>query len=200
MHFMKRPNTKPSFPSKDELLAFIGKTPGKIGTREIARAFNLKNADRAALKRVLRELADEGVIERRRKKLHHPGSLPHVVLTDITARDPDGELIALPTEWDEAEHGPAPRIRVRIPRRARPSEVAGIGDRALLRVEESGERGEAIRHSGRVIRLIDRQRQRVLGIYRAMPGGGARLVPIDKKQLGRELAIPAGAGADARDG
>src|SRR5262249_25167497 len=158
--------------------AFIGKAPGKIGTREIARAFNLKNADRAALKRVLRELADEGVIERRRKRLHHPGSLPHVVLTDITARDRDGELIALPTEWDEAEHGPAPRIRVHIPRRARPSEVAGIGDRALLRIEESGDKD--IRYSGRVIKLIDRGRQRVLGIFRAAPGGGGRLVPIDK--------------------
>src|SRR5262249_33127962 len=156
--------------------------------------------DRAALKRVLRELANKGVIERRRKKLHHPGSLPHVVLTDITARDPDGELIALPTEWDDAEHGPAPRIRVRIPRRARPSEVAGIGDRALLRVEESGDKDDAIRYSGRVIKLIDRGRQRVLGIFRAAPGGGGRLAPIDKKEVGRELTIAPGAGGEARDG
>ncbi len=40
----------------------------------------------------------------------------------------------------------------------------------------------------------------MLGIYRAAPGGGGRLAPIDKKQLGHELSIPAGAGADARDG
>src|SRR6201989_1082356 len=109
MHFMKlmkHPTTKPSFPSKDDLPAFIGQAPGKIGTREIARAFGLKNADRAALKRVLRELADEGAVERRRKKLHQPGRLPHVVVTDITARDTDGEPIALPTEWDEAAHSP----------------------------------------------------------------------------------------------
>jgi ribonuclease R len=197
---MKRPITKPSLPSKDDLLAFIGQAPGKIGTREIARAFGLKNADRAALKRVLRELAEEGAIERRRKKLHQPGRLPQVVVTDITARDADGELIALPTEWDEAEHGPAPKIRVRIPRRARPSEIAGIGDRALLRIEESGEKEDAIRYSGRVIKLIDRARQRVLGIFRAAPGGGGRLVPIDKKEIGRELAIPPGAGGEARDG
>ncbi|HEY6705177.1 MAG TPA: ribonuclease R, partial [Xanthobacteraceae bacterium] len=111
---MKSPHKKPSFPSKDDLLAFIRQAPGKIGTREVARAFGLKNADRATLKRMLRQLADAGLIERRRKKLHHPGSLPHVVLSDITARDTDGELIALPSEWDEAEHGPAPRIRVRV--------------------------------------------------------------------------------------
>src|SRR5262245_33471796 len=189
--FVTRPHTKPSLPSKDDLLAFIGQQSGKIGTREIARAFGLKNADRATLKRMLRELADEGRVERRRKKLHHPGTLPPVVVSDITARDADGELIALPTEWDEAEHGPAPTIRVRIARRARPSEVAGVGDRALLRVEESGEKDDPIRHSGRVIKLIDRARQRVLGIYRAAPGGGGRLAPIDKKQLGQELSIPA---------
>ena len=197
---MKRPYIKSALPSKADLLAFIGKHGGKIGTREIARAFGMKNADRAALKRMLRELADEGRVERRRKKLHHPGTLPHVVVADITARDADGELIALPTEWDEAEHGPAPKIRIHIPRRARPNEVAGIGDRALLRVEESGETGDAIRHSARVIKLIDRARQRVLGIFRASPGGGGRIEPIDKKQLGQQLSIPPGAGADARDG
>ena len=197
---MKSSNIRPTLPSKEDLLAFIGRQPGKVGTREIARAFGMKNADRAALKRMLRELADEGKVERRHKKLHHPGTLPHVVVADITARDADGELIAVPTEWDEGEHGPPPKIRLHVPRRARPNEVAGVGDRALLRVEESGEEGEQIRHSGRVIKLIDRAKQRVLGIFRALPGGGGRLQPIDKKQLGRELTIAPGAGGDARDG
>ena len=57
-----------------------------------------------------------------------------------------------------------------------------------------------IRHTGRVIKVIDRAKQRVLGIFRALPDGGGRLVPIDKKQLGRELAIPPGASRDAQDG
>jgi ribonuclease R len=92
--FVTRPHTKPSLPSKDDLLAFIGQQSGKIGTREVARAFGLKNADRAILKRMLRELADEGLIERRRKKLHHPGTLPPVVLSDITARDLAGADLA----------------------------------------------------------------------------------------------------------
>ncbi|HEY7662808.1 MAG TPA: ribonuclease R [Xanthobacteraceae bacterium] len=193
-------HTKPPLPSKDDVLAFIASRGGNIGTREIARAFGAKNAERAELKRMLRELADEGRVERRRKKLHHPGTLPHVVLSEITGRDADGELIALPSEWDETEHGPAPKIRVRVARRARPGEAAGVGDRALLRVEESGERDDPIRYSGRVIKLIDRGRQRVLGVFRAAAGGGGRLVPIDKKQLGQEFAIGPGAAAQARDG
>src|SRR5712692_7771041 len=158
---MKRPHTRPPLPSKDDVLAFIGNQSGKVGTREIARAFGMKNADRVALKRMLRELADAGQVERRRKKLHQPGTLPHVVLADISARDRDGELIAVPTEWDEEEHGPAPKIRVNVPRKARPGETAGVGDRALLRVEETGEEGEVIRHAGRVIKIIDRARERV---------------------------------------
>jgi ribonuclease R len=195
---VKRPPSKPSPPSKQQILAFIGEQSGRVGTREIARAFGLKNADRVELKRMLRELADEGRVEQRKKKLHHPGTLPQVVLADIGSRDADGELIAVPTEWDEEAHGAPPKIRVHVPRRARPGEVAGVGDRALLRVEETGE--DTLRHSGRVIKIIDRAKQRVLGIFRALPGGGGRLAPIDKKQLGRELAIPPGAGADARDG
>src|SRR5579872_7591655 len=90
-----------ALPSRDELLAFIRERSGNVGTREIARAFGAKNADRAQLKRMLRELADEGRIDRHRKRLHHGGTLPPVVLADITGRDADGELLATPTEWDE---------------------------------------------------------------------------------------------------
>jgi len=185
----------PSLPSKAELLAFIRERPGKVGTREIARAFGLKNALRADLKRLLRDLADQGEIEKRRKKLHHPGSLPDTVLADVTARDAEGELIATPDEWDEDAHGPAPKIRIPIPRKPRPGEAAGLGDRVLLRI--AGE-GEGLH--GRVIKIIDHPKHRVLGIFRKIPHGGGRLEPVDKKMLGKQLAIPAGATSDAQDG
>jgi len=195
----KHAKNTPSLPSKADILAFIGSNPGKIGTREIARAFNLKNALRADLKRLLRELADEGSIEKRRRKLHHPGVLPSTVLADITSRDSDGDLIATPDEWDEDAHGPAPKIRIHVPRKMRPGEAAGLGDRVLVRVEETQEE-DGIRHRGRVIKIIDHPKHRVLGIFRSIPHGGGRLEPVDKKMLGKELAIPAGATANAEDG
>jgi ribonuclease R len=200
---LKKPRTKPpptGLPSREDVVAFIGTHKGKAGVREIARAFGLKNADRASLRHMLRGLADEGVVEHKRKKLHHAGTLPSVVLADITQRDSDGELIAVPTEWDTDAHGEAPRIRVHVPRKARPAEIPGVGDRALLRAEESGEEGEAIRHTGRVIKVLDRAKQRQLGIFRALPNGGGRLEPVDKKQLGRELSVPPGETANAVDG
>ncbi len=185
-----------ALPSREELLAFIREHAGKVGTREIARAFGAKNADRAALKRMLRELADEGHIERRRKRLHHAGTLPSVVVADITGRDSDGELLARPTEWDEETHGAPPVIRIASARRPRPGEVAGVGDRALLRIERTSDEET----TARVIKLIDRAKHRVLGIFRGLPGGGGRLVPIDKKQLGRELVIASGHTGGAVDG
>ncbi|MEJ0076472.1 MAG: ribonuclease R [Alphaproteobacteria bacterium] len=199
---MKKPPKKirpPGLPPREDVVAFIGTQKGKAGVREIARAFGLKNADRTSLRHMLRDLADEGVVEPRRKKLHHAGTLPAVVLSDVTERDRDGELIAVPTEWDTEEHGAAPRIRVHIPRKARSNEIPGVGDRALLRTEETAEEGP-IRHTGRVIKILDRSRQRQLGVFRLLPSGDGRLEPIDKKQLGRELAILPGAAADAKDG
>jgi len=184
-----------TLPSKEELLAFVTTQSGKVGTREIARAFGLRNADRAALKRMLRELADDGRVEKRRKKLHRAGTLPETLLADITGRDADGELIATPAEWDEA-HGAAPTIRIHVPRKAKPFEVPGIGDHALIRTEPAGDDG----YRGRVIKIIDRAKHRVLGIFRALPTGGGRLVPISKKDLGRELTIPASMTLDAEDG
>jgi len=184
-----------SLPSTDQLIAFIRERPGKVGTREIARAFGLKNALRADLKRALRDLAEAGVIERRRRKLHPTGTLPSTVLAAIRARDSDGDLVAVPDEWDEDERGPAPRIFIPAARKSRRGEAAGIGDRVLLRVE-AAEDG----YRGRVIRILAHPKHRMLGVFRALPHGGGRIEPIDKKMLGRTLAVPAGATGAARDG
>jgi ribonuclease R len=187
------------FPARDAIVAFIRANPGKIGTREIAREFGLKNADRVELKNILRELADEGTIAKRGKKIHEPAALPPTVMADITGRDTDGELLAVPTEWDEEESGTAPKIRIHVPRRPQPGTAAGVGDRALLRVEKTDE-SDGTLYRGRVIKVIDHARTRLLGIFRKAPSGGGRLVPVDKKQAGRELNIAPSDTAGAEDG
>jgi ribonuclease R len=187
-----------SFPSRDAILAFVRAHPGKIGTREIARQFGLKNADRAELKRILRELADDGAIARQGKKIHEPAALPPTVMADITGRDSDGELIATPTEWDEEQSGAPPKIRIHVPRRPQPGTAAGVGDRALLRVEKPDTEGGT--YNGRVIKVVDHAKTRVLGIFRSLPAGGGRLIPVDKKQAGRELNIAKADSGGAEDG
>jgi ribonuclease R len=190
-------NREKIFPPRESIVAFVRAHPGKVGTREIAREFGLKNADRVELKRILRQLSDEGVIARQGKKIHEPAALPPTVVADITGRDSDGELIATPTEWDE-ETGPAPKIRIHVPRRPQPGTAAGVGDRALLRVEKLDHESSAYR--GRVIKVVDQAKTRVLGIFRKLPDGGGRLIPVDKKQAGRELNIAKPDSGGAEDG
>jgi ribonuclease R len=187
------------FPDRTAIVAFIRANPGKVGTGEIAREFGLKNADRAELKRILRDLADEGTINKRGKKIHEPATLPVTVIADISGRDTDGELLATPTEWDEVESGEPPKIRIHIPRRPQPGTAAGVGDRALLRVEKSEDNAGAA-YRGRVIKVIDHAKTRVLGIFRALRDGGGRLIPVDKKQAGRELNIAKSDTGGAVDG
>lgn len=187
-----------AFPSRESIIAFIRTQPAEVGTREIARAFGLKNADRVALKQVLRELRDAGMIAKKGRKLRERATLPPTIVADVTARDSDGDLIATPAEWDETEGDP-PKIRLYVPRRPQPGTAAGVGDRALLRIDAiEGDTVAAYR--GRVIKILDHARHRVLGIFRADASGGGRLVPVDKKNAGRELAIAAIDLGGAEDG
>ncbi len=199
-------------PSREEIIAFIareraavesaGAVPAKIGKREISRAFGIKGAARIDLKRMLKELEAEGEVERRGKSLHKAGALPPVVLADIKTRDRDGDLIAFPAEWDADEDGVAPRIAISVPRKPRPGQpIPGVGDRALLRVEQvrNPDKGEAP-YTGRVVKILTRARSRVLGVFRAGAAGGGRLTPVDKKNMNRELTIAPGDEGEARDG
>ena len=195
----KKSDATTAFPDRESIVAFVKAQPGEAGTRELARHFGLKNESRAALRRILRELADEGVIAKRGKKVAEPKSLPPTIVADITGRDSDGELLASPAEWLEETDGPAPVIRIHVPRKAAPGTAAGVGDRALLRVEKPDSKHEKA-YRGRVIKLLDKTQHRVLGIYRVMPNGDGRMIPVDKKQAGRDLAIAAKDSGGAQDG
>lgn len=197
-----------ALPSREDILAFVAREreavggAGKIGKREIARAFGVKGDDRVALKRLIAELEAEGALERRGKRLARPGVLPPVVLADISGRDPDGELIAVPAEWNADELGPAPRILVKAPRRPKPGEpLPGVGDRALIRAEPDRDAGpNEPPYAGRIVKLLSRARGRIIGVLRIAENGVARIEPVDKKQAGRELAIAAEDRGEATDG
>ncbi|MFS8038410.1 ribonuclease R [Xanthobacter sp. AM11] len=193
-------------PTREQVLAFIASQSGEVGKREIARAFGLDAAQKVELKALLRDLSEAGTVDRRRKRLHVPGALPGVVLADIVSRDQDGELIAVPVEWDRDAHGEPPTVLVQVPRRGRgPSSgpAPGLSDRVLLRIVE-GSIEANLPHVGRVIKVLEKARRQTIGIFRAAPPGsphgGGRIIPVDKKQLGRELQVPPGAEHDAQDG
>ena len=113
-----------TLPSKDALLAWIRDNPGETSKRDVARAFGIKGAERVELKRMLKELEAEGQIQRDRKQLRDPSTLPPVSVLRVTGVDGEGDLWAEPAQWEGAE--PIPRILIE----PRPGEPAlGEGDR-----------------------------------------------------------------------
>ena len=172
-------------PTREQILQFLADNPGPEGKREIVRAFRLKGSQRAALRRMLRQLADEGLYERGSGIEAGKDALPPVAVLEIFEVDIDGELIARPVEW--RGNGPAPRIVMVPDRHGRLA--AGIGERMLTRIE-AGEEG----YEGRVIRRISAAPDRVLGVFRESREGG-RIEPTDRR-FRHELAV---ASADQKD-
>lgn len=182
-------------PPRDVLLKFIADNPDRASKREIAKAFRIKGDDRIVLKAILRELEDEGLLQKKRKSLMRPGALPPVTVLDITTRDKDGELIGRPAEWP-VEEGAAPAVLIRQQgggkNGKRKPASAGIGDRVLAKIFPSkSETGPA--YTARVIKVIDKRRTAALGVVRILDDGAARLMPIDRRDDEVEIADLAGA-------
>ena len=178
-------------PSKDEILQWISDHPTLTSKRDIAKAFGIRGAARIDLKRVLKELEDEGHLEKRKKTYRDPDRLPPVSVLQVSGQTPDGELLAKPLEWQG--EGVEPVVLV-IPRASDPA--MGEGDRILARLTEV--RGEAHHYEARLIRRIGTNPRKVLGVFRKGAEGG-RILPIDKGD-GKEWVVAADATGGARDG
>ncbi len=159
-------------PSKREILNWIADNPSKTSKRDIAQAFGIKGAARIDLKRLLKELAEEGHLEKRRKTYRDPEKLPPVTILIIMAPDDAGDIFAKPMEW--SGDGPEPRVLYE-PRKTDPA--LGQGDRVLARMQEV--KGEDYQYIARLIRRIGTNPVRILGVFRKGAEGG-RIKPIDK--------------------
>ena len=184
-------------PSRDDLLRFISDNPDRAGKREIAKAFGLKGGDRIWLKDMLRELQDEGLLKKKRRKLLRPGTLPHVVVLDIFSRDAEGGLLARPAELDDEDNGPVPLVAIRRQRAGR-APAAGIGDRVLARVFPNGEDEKGPAYTGRVMKVFEKRRRAILGVFREMADGSFRIEPVERRQP--ELVVDEAFRGEAREG
>ncbi|GBF25287.1 ribonuclease R [bacterium MnTg02] len=194
-------NKSPGLPTKDEILEFIQSASGTVGKREIARAFNIKGAQRIDLKQLLRQMADDGLLSGSRKRLRQPGALPSVTVIEIFEIDEHGEHIGRPVSWDGEQHGSPPRVLL-VARQGRRGSgpPPGVGDRALVRLSPSDQsEDDSIAYRAQLIKRLPRERQRLLGIYRAVPGRGGVIDPIDRRQL-KEWPVPKGDEGEATDG
>ena len=158
-------------PTREEIMRFLAEQSGRVGKREIARAFNVKGGARIGLKTLLAEMADEGLLDKTGKRLKRKGELPRVTLLVVIERTRDGDLLAEPTTWDDDSEppkvlivdgkGPAPKV----------------GDRLLARITQD----EGEMPTGRVIKVIERRPAATLAVLERI-GGKPQLTPVSKKE------------------
>ena len=168
-------------PTREDVLAFISENPGLAGKREIAKAFGVKGGDRVVLKQLLRDMADEGLLEKRRKRLTRPEDIPSVLVLEVYGRDEDGELLAVPKRWNREEKGPPPIVLLTGGRnRKRQGSEAGVSDHVLARVERYSDHPLA-RYRGRVLKVLDKREGATLGVIEKA-AHGYRVLPVDRRQ------------------
>ena len=185
---MVRPKTPPGIPTREQVLDFIQSSDTPAGKREIARAFGLSAQQKIALKALLKDMADEGLIDSAPgRAFHKMGGLPKVTVLRVADVDDGGNVWAVPEKW-EAET-PPPRVRVR--ERGRRSAL-GIGDRILSRTEEAGAGWAAY-----PIKKLERASEQMLGVLR-QEGDQLWLQGVEKKDR-REFIVSDAGGAAPGD-
>src|ERR671921_2021376 len=124
----------PGLPSRKQILDFIATSDQPAGKREIARAFGLSGQAKIELKTLLKDMADEGLIDSAPDRaFHKSGGVPRVTVLRIVDADDSGNAWGVPEQW-QAE---TPPPKLRIVERGRRGAL-GIGDRVLARTEERG--------------------------------------------------------------
>jgi ribonuclease R len=189
--------TRSPIPTKEDILQFVKSTPGNVGRREIARAFDIKGSDRIDLKRMLKELAADGLIADARRAVRKD-ALPNVAVIVVRGQDKEGDLIGAPLHWNDDADGAPPRILVEITRRYEGPAI-GVGDHVLARLRQAdGDADAGAAYIAAPIKRLPRDKPRQLGILRKT-GRGFAVESIDKKDL-KEWPVIDGDMDGAEDG
>ncbi len=187
-------------PSREAIRRFVAQSDGRVGKRELARAFGLGPEHRVALRDLLKTLEREGEFSPAgARRFTAAGRLPEETVVQVTGIDADGDALARPVGWDGA--GPPPFVVMHPELRGRAA--LAPGQRVLARLKPIGQN----RYQGRTIRRLDARPGRVLGLFRPLPPDDApvrrghlleagRVVPTDRR-VKAEWSVPAGQTGDA---
>ncbi|MCX7283641.1 MAG: VacB/RNase II family 3'-5' exoribonuclease [Novosphingobium sp.] len=164
-------------PTRQQVLDFIAQSDEPAGKRELAKAFGLKGTEKIALKALLRDMAEEGLIDGNRSAFHAMGGVPKVTVLRVVEID-EGEPVAVPDSWQPDDASPPPRIRVIEPRGKQRDRSAAlrVGDRVLARTEEAG--NGFIAHP---MKKLQGGEEQMMGVVELDGAGKGWLAPVDKR-------------------
>jgi ribonuclease R len=164
-------------PTRQQVLDFIAQSDEPAGKREIAKAFGLKGTEKIALKSLLKDMAEEGLIDGNRSAFHAMGGVPKVTVLRIVEID-EGEPVAIPDSWNPEDASPPPRIRIIEPRGKQRDRNAAlrVGDRVLARTEEAGKGW--IAHA---MKKLQGGEEQLMGVVELDGTRKGWLAPVDKR-------------------
>ncbi|WP_425594664.1 ribonuclease R [Qipengyuania polymorpha] len=159
-------------PSKEQIIEFIQSSDRPAGKREIAKAFGIKGQEKIALKKRLKDMAEEGLIDGKKTAFHKMGGLPKVTVLKVVEIE-DGEPVAVPESWDADAPNKPPRLVVKESKK-----VAALkrGDRFLARTEERGKGWTA-----HPMKKLPARTEGLMGVVEMDGGGKPWLAPVDKR-------------------
>jgi ribonuclease R len=171
------PRTKThGLPSREQIIEFIQSSDSPAGKREIAKAFGLKGQEKITLKKLLRDMAEEGLIDGKKTAYHRMGGVPKVTVLRVMEID-EGEAFAIPDAWSPDDKTPPPRLRV-IEKKKGPGRIAAlkVGDRILARTEEVGKGWLA-----HPMKKLPARTDGLMGVVEIDKSGKGWLAPVDKR-------------------
>ncbi len=90
--------------------------------------FGLKGQEKITLKRLLKDMADEGLIDGKKTAFHRMGGVPKVTVLRVVEID-EGEAIAVPDSWEPDSGAAPPRIRLIEAKKGKTRQAAAQGRR-----------------------------------------------------------------------
>ena len=178
-------------PSRDDVLRLIrDKVHHPATARELAQILRVPREERISFKRQLKTLVAEGALLQIRGNRYGLPEKMDLVVGKLTT-NPAGYGFVVP----EGEERAARRERRDVFIAASNLTEAMHGDRVVARIERQTEKGA----EGRIIRILQRSQEAVVGRYEVDDAGLGYVVPFDRRLL-TDVQVPTGQSSSAEAG
>ena len=196
--------SKSFFPSKAEIIDYINSGVGRIGKRDIAKAFGIKGDNRTKLKHLLRELINSGDVVYEHRVFQNSKGLPPVITCAIDELTEDGDYTLAPLSSEVINRN---NLRIILPNKE--AKNLKPGDKALVRVKKTGAENGIEIYTAKLIKKIGSSANgQVLGIFYIDEDAAPHekhiklgfIEPVDKKDHNQYRVTSIASGLEVEDG